>query len=99
MQKSVNATSASLRNGLIIRENPFNAIQSYTNPFNAIIIYSFPLIPSNLNFNPLNVITISSKLTPLVSFKINPSDAIKIYTNPFNGTRNWFDFQSSAHTF
>jgi hypothetical protein len=73
------------------RENSFNAAQIYTNPFNAIKIYSFPSMPSNLNFNPLNVITVSLKLTPLVIFKANPSNAIKIYTDPFNATRNWFD--------
>jgi hypothetical protein len=66
-----------------VRENPFNVIQTYTNPFNTIRIYSFPLIPSNLNFNPLNVITVSLKLTPLVQFKVNLSDAIKIYIDPF----------------
>jgi hypothetical protein len=48
-------------------------------------------MPSNLNFNPLNVIAVSFKLTPLVIFKANPSNDIKIYTDPFNATRNWFD--------
>jgi hypothetical protein len=72
-------------------ENSFNATQIYTNHFNAIKIYSFPLIPSNLNFNPLNIITVSLKLTSLVIFKANPSNVIKIYTDPFNATRNWFD--------
>jgi hypothetical protein len=72
-------------------ENPFNVIQTYTNLFNAIIIYSFPSMPLNLNFNPLNVVAVSLKLTSLVSFKANPSNVIKIYTDPFNATRNWFD--------
>jgi hypothetical protein len=72
-------------------ENPFNAIQTYTNLFNAIRIYSFPSMSSNLNFNPLNVIAVSLKLTSLVPFKANPSNVIKIYTDPFNATRNWFD--------
>jgi hypothetical protein len=48
-------------------------------------------MPTILNFNPLNVITVSLKLTPLVIFKANPSNAIKIYTDPFNAIRNWFD--------
>jgi hypothetical protein len=48
-------------------------------------------MPSNLNFNPLNIIAVSLKLTPLVLFKANLSNAIKIYINPFNATRNWFD--------
>jgi hypothetical protein len=48
-------------------------------------------MPSNLNFNPLNAIAISLKLTPLVLFKVNLSNAIKIYIDPFNATRNWFD--------
>jgi hypothetical protein len=73
------------------RENPFNIIQIYTNLLNAIRIYSFPSIPSNLNFNLLNVITVSLELTPLVQFKVNFSNAIKIYIDPFNATRNWFD--------
>jgi hypothetical protein len=42
-----------------------------------IIIYSSPSILSNLNFNPLNVITVSLKLTLLVPFKANPSNAKK----------------------
>jgi hypothetical protein len=46
---------------------------------------------SNLNFNPLNIITVSLELTPLVQFKVNLSNATKIYTDPFNDTRNWFD--------
>jgi hypothetical protein len=70
------------------RENPFNTIQTYTNPFNAIRIYSFPSMPSNLNFNPLNAITVSLELTSLVQFKVNLSNAIKIYIDPFNATRN-----------
>jgi hypothetical protein len=69
-------------------ENSFNAIKTYTNPFNTIKIYSFPLMPSNLNFNSLNAITVSLELTPLVQFKINLSNAIKIYIDPFNATRN-----------
>jgi hypothetical protein len=48
-------------------------------------------MPSNLNFNPFNVITVSLELTPLVQFKVNPSNIIKIYTDPFNATTNWFD--------
>jgi hypothetical protein len=48
-------------------------------------------MPSNLNFNPLNAITVTLKLTPLVIFKANPFNVIKIYTDPFNVTRNWFD--------
>jgi hypothetical protein len=48
-------------------------------------------MPSNLNFNPLNVIAVSLKLTPLVRFKVNLSNVIKIYIDPFNATRNWFD--------
>jgi hypothetical protein len=48
-------------------------------------------MPSNLNFNPLNAITVSFKLTSLVQFKVNLSNAIKIYIDPFNATRNWFD--------
>jgi hypothetical protein len=74
-----------------IRENPFNTIQNYTNPFNAIKIYNFPSMPSNLNFNPLNAITVSLELTPLVQFKVSLSNTIKIYIDPFNATRNWFD--------
>jgi hypothetical protein len=74
-----------------LRENSFNVIQTYTNPFNAIRFYSFPLMPSNLNSNLLNVIAVSFKLTPLVIFKANPFNAIKTYTDPFNATRNWFD--------
>jgi hypothetical protein len=62
-----------------------------TNPFNTIRIYSFTLIPSNLNFNPLNAIIVSLELTPLVQFKVNLSNAIKIYIDPFNATRIWFD--------
>jgi hypothetical protein len=72
-------------------ENLFNAIQTYTNPFNAIRIYSFPSMPSNLNFNPLNAIAVRLKLTSLVLFNVNLSNAIKIYIDPFNATRNWFD--------
>jgi hypothetical protein len=53
--------------------------------------YSFPLMLSNLDFNSLNVITVSLKLTPLVIFKANPYNATKIYTDSFNATRNWFD--------
>jgi hypothetical protein len=48
-------------------------------------------MPLNLNFNPLNAITISLELAPLVQFKVNLSDAIKFYIDPFNATRNWFD--------
>jgi hypothetical protein len=48
-------------------------------------------MPSNLNSNPLNVIAVSFKLTPLVQFKSNLFNAIKIHINPFNATRNWFD--------
>jgi hypothetical protein len=73
------------------RENSFNAIKTYIDPFNLTKIYSFPLIPSNLDFNPLNAITVSLKLTSLVIFIANPSNVIKIYTDPFNATRNWFD--------
>jgi hypothetical protein len=45
-------------------------------------------MPSNLNFNPLNVIVVSLKLTPLVPFKSNHSNGIKIYTDLFNVIRN-----------
>jgi hypothetical protein len=69
-------------------ENSFNAIKTYINPFNAIRIYSFPLMPSNLNFNPLNTITVSLELTSLVQFKVNLFNATKIYTDPFNATIN-----------
>jgi hypothetical protein len=48
-------------------------------------------MPSNLNFNPLNVITVSLELTPLVQFKVNLSNVITIYIDPFNATKNWFD--------
>jgi hypothetical protein len=48
-------------------------------------------MPSNLNFNPLNAITVSLELTPLVQFKVSLSNAIKIYIDPSNATRNWFD--------
>jgi hypothetical protein len=48
-------------------------------------------MPSNLNFNPLNAIAISLKLTPLVLFRVNLYNAIKIYIDPFNATRNSFD--------
>jgi hypothetical protein len=48
-------------------------------------------MPSNLNFNPLNIIAVSLKLTSLIPFKTNPFNAIKIYTNPFNNNKNWFD--------
>jgi hypothetical protein len=74
----------------VFRENLFNAIQLYINPFNAIRMYSFPLMPSNLNYNPLNAIAVLN-LTPLVPFKANTSNAIKIYTDSFNATRNWSD--------
>jgi hypothetical protein len=73
------------------RENLFNAIQTYINPFNTIRIYKFPSMPSNLNFNPFNAITVSLELTPSVQFKVNLSNATKIYTDPFNATRNCFD--------
>jgi hypothetical protein len=43
---------------------------------------------SNLNFNPLNVITVNLELTPLVQFKVNLFNATKIYTDPFKATRN-----------
>jgi hypothetical protein len=46
-------------------------------------------MPSNLNFNPLNNITVSLELTPLVLFKVNLANAIKIYIDPFKATRNW----------
>jgi hypothetical protein len=46
---------------------------------------------SNLYFNPLNVITVSLELTPLVQFKVNLYNAIKIYIDPSNATRIWFD--------
>jgi hypothetical protein len=48
-------------------------------------------MPSNLNFNPCNAITVSLELTPLVQFKVYLSNTTKIYTDPFNVTRNWFD--------
>jgi hypothetical protein len=73
------------------KRKSLHAIKTYTNPFDTIRIYSFPSMPSNLNFNPLNIITVSLELTPLVQFKVNLSNATKIYTDPFNATRNWFD--------
>jgi hypothetical protein len=63
-------------------ENSFNAIQTYTNLFNAIRVYSFALIPSNLNFNLLNIIVISLKLTSFVPFNPNPFNTIKFYIDP-----------------
>jgi hypothetical protein len=48
-------------------------------------------MPSNLNFNPFNAITVSLELTTLVQFKGNLSNAIKIYIDPFNATKSWFD--------
>jgi hypothetical protein len=37
----------------------------------------------NLNFNPLNIIVVSLKLTLLVLFKANTFNTIKIYTDTF----------------
>jgi hypothetical protein len=58
--------------GINIKENLFNVIQTYINPLNTIIIYNFLSIPSNLNFNSLNVIAVSLKLTLLFHSKQIP---------------------------
>lgn len=69
-------------------ENSFHVIQTYINSFNVIRIYSFTSMPSNLNYNPSNVIVVSLKLTSLAPFKANHFNAIKIYINPLNATGN-----------
>jgi hypothetical protein len=72
------------------RENIFNDIQIYTNPYNIIIIYSFPSMPSNFNFNPLNDIVVSLKQRRqfyLKSISPMPSKSISI----LYATRNCFD--------
>jgi hypothetical protein len=55
---------------------------NYFNVFSVIIIYSFPSMPLILNFNPLNVITVSLKLTSLVSFKAKPPMSSKYIPIP-----------------
>jgi hypothetical protein len=79
-------------------ENSFNAIQTYINLFNAIRVYSFASIPSNLNFNLLNIIIVSLKLTSFIHLNQIPSMPIKsilIHSMPLEIGPIYFGFKNS----